>query len=141
MTLYFADATAIAANDAVKVLFNTGVIKVYAGTQPTDANTSIGSPTLLGTFTMAATAFGTSAGTGTTPNRSALATATNPADVTAVATGTAAFFRAFKSDGTTVICDGSVTATGSGGDMTLTDTSITLGETMSVSSLTLATPE
>jgi hypothetical protein len=137
--LFFSDATAGVVNDAGKALFNSGVIKVYNGSQPTDANTSVGAQTLLATFTCAATAFGTSGATGTTPTRSSLATAAAISDVTAAASGTAAWFRAFKSDGTTVICDGSVGT--SGADLNMTDTSLTAGETCSVSSLTFATPE
>jgi hypothetical protein len=137
--LFFADATAAAANDAVKALFNSGTIKIYGGTQPTDANTAVGAQTLLATFTCAATAFGSSAASGTTPTRSSVATAAAISDVTAVATATATWFRALKSDGTTVICDGSVGT--SGADLNMTDTSLTSGETCSVSSLTLATPE
>jgi hypothetical protein len=141
MTLFFSDNAAGVGNDAVKALFNTGTIKIYAATQPTDANTAVGAQTLLATFTCASTAFGSSAASGTTPSRSSVATAAAISDVTAAASGTAAWFRALKSDGTTVICDGSVTATGGGGDLTMTDVSLTSGETCSVQTLTLATPE
>ena len=137
--LFFADATAAAANDAVKALFNSGTIKIYGNTQATDANTAVGAQTLLATFTCASTAFGSSSASGTTPNRSSVATAAAISDVTAAATGTATWFRALKSDGTTVICDGSVGT--SGCDLNMTDTSLTSGETCSISSLTLATPE
>lgn len=139
MTVYFADATAAAANDAVKALFNSGKLEIYNGSQPTDANTSVGAQTLLATFTCASTAFGSSGATGTTPTRSSLATAAAISDVTAAASGTASWFRAYKSDGTTVICDGSVGT--SAADLIMTDVSLTSGETCSVSSLTLATPE
>ena len=137
--LFFADATAATANDAVKALFNSGKIKIYNGTQPTDANTAVGAQTLLATFTCASTAFGTSTASGTTPSRSSVAAAASISDVTAVATGTASWFRALKSDGTTVICDGSVGL--SGCDLNMTDVSLTSGETCSISSLNLATPE
>ena len=110
--LFFADATAAAANDAVKALFNSGKLEIYNGSQPTDANTAVGAQTLLATFTCASTAFGSSAATGTTPTRSSLATAAAISDVTAGASGTASWFRAYKSDGTTVICDGSVGTSG-----------------------------
>lgn len=141
MTLFFSDGLAGTVNDAAKAQFNTGVIKVYAGSQPTDANTSVGAQTLLATFTLNSTAFGTSGATGTTPTRSVLATAATISDVVAAASGTAAWFRALKADGTTVLCDGSVTVTGGGGDMTMTDVSLTSGETCSIATLTLATPE
>lgn len=136
---FFADATAAAANDAVKVLCNSGTIKVYTGSQPTDANTAIGAQTLLGTFSFGATAFGSSSASGSAPNRVSTATANSISDITAVATGTATWFRVLKSDGTTVVMDGSVGT--SGCDLNLTDTSITSGEAMSVASFTLSTPE
>lgn len=137
--LFYSDGHAAVLNDAGKAQFNSGVLKVYAGTQPTDANTAITSQTLLGTFTFASTAFGSSSASGTTPSRSSVATAAAISDVIAAATGTATWFRALKSDGTTVIGDGSCGT--SGADLNLTDVSITAGETMSVASFTYATPE
>jgi hypothetical protein len=136
---YFADATAAAANDAVKVLFNSGKLRVYEGTRPTDANTAVGAQLLLGEFTLAASAFGASSASGVTPNRSSTATAAAISDVVAGNNGTASWFRAVKSDGTTVIMDGTVGL--SGCDLNLTDITITSGETMRVSSFTLSTPE
>jgi hypothetical protein len=136
---FYTDATAAAANDAVKALFNSGKLRIYTLTQPTDANTAIGAQVLLGEFTMAATAFGASSASGSAPNRLSTATAAAISDVVAGNTGTATWFRAFKSDGTTVIMDGSVGL--SGCDLNLTDVTITSGETMRVSSLTLSTPE
>jgi hypothetical protein len=53
----------------------------------------------------------------------------------AVATGTASFFRIFKSDGTTVVMDGSV-GTGSA-DMILDNTSIATGQTVTITSGTI----
>ena len=136
---FFSDEAAIASNDATKALCNSGTLKVYSGTQPTDANTAISGQTLLGTFTFAATAFGASSCSGTAPNRVATATAAAISDVTAVAGGTATWFRAFKSNGTSVVFDGTVGT--SGCDLNMTDTSISINETMRVSSLTLSTPE
>jgi hypothetical protein len=136
---FFSDEAAQAGCDAVAAKCNSGVIKVYTGSQPTDANTSLGAQTLLGTFSFATTAFGASAATGTAPTRSAVATAAAISDVTAVASGTAAWFRALKSDGTSKVFDGSVGV--SGCDLNLTDVSITSGETMSIASLTLSNPE
>lgn len=136
---FYSDTAARAALDALVALLNTGTLKVYAGSQPTDANTAISGQTLLGTFTFAATAFGASSASGTAPNRSASATAAAIADITAVGTGTASFFRALKSDGTTVVMDGTVGT--SGCDLNLTDITITTGETMRVSSLVVSNPE
>lgn len=58
-------------------------------------------------------------------------------DTSADATGTAAHFRIYASDGTTVHAQGTVTATGGGGDLTLDNTSIASGQTVTVTSFTL----
>lgn len=57
-------------------------------------------------------------------------------DTSADATGTAAHFRLFASDGTTCHVQGTVTATGGGGDMTLDNVSITAGQTITITSFT-----
>ena len=56
-------------------------------------------------------------------------------DGTAVATGTAQFFRIFKSDGTTVVMDGSVGATGA--DLNLNTTAINITQTVNISGGTI----
>lgn len=58
-------------------------------------------------------------------------------DASADATGTADFFRLFKTDGTTCQIQGTVTATGGGGDMELDNTSIAAGQTVTVTTFTL----
>jgi hypothetical protein len=136
---FFSDAAAAAEVAAVGALCNTGTIKVYTGTQPADANTAITSQTLLGTFSFPATAFGTPSSSGTAPSRVTSANAGSISDITAVASGTAAWFRTFKSDGTTAVFDGSVGT--SGCDLNLTDVSITSGEAMSISSFALSAPQ
>jgi hypothetical protein len=136
---FFSDTFAKAAVDAGCALANAGKLRVYSGAQPTDANTAIGAQTMLGEFTMNATAFAASVASGTAPTRSAVATANAISNITAAATGTAAWFRLLKSDGTTVLFDGTVGLSGS--DLNLTDITLTAGETMSVSSFTVSNPE
>ena len=58
-------------------------------------------------------------------------------DASADATGTAAHFRIYASDGTTAHIQGTVTATGGGGDLTLDNTSIASGQSVTISSFTL----
>ena len=53
------------------------------------------------------------------------------------ATGTAAHFRVYASDGTTCHMQGSVTATDAGGDMTLDNTTVAAGQSITISSFTL----
>lgn len=59
-------------------------------------------------------------------------------DSSADASGTADFFRLFASDGTTCHAQGTVTATGGGGDMTLDSAAVTSGQTVNITSFTLA---
>jgi hypothetical protein len=101
-------------------------INIYSGAQPANANTAISGQTLLVTLTVSGS-FGTdSNGTIT------LSTVTNG---TAVATGTASFFRITKSDNTTVVMDGSVAT--SDADLVLNNTSIATGQVVSISAGTI----
>ena len=61
-------------------------------------------------------------------------------DTTADATGTAAHFRLYKSDGVTCTMQGTVTITGGGGDMTIDNTSIVAGQTVNVTAFTITAP-
>lgn len=58
-------------------------------------------------------------------------------DSSADNTGTAAHFRLYASDGTTCHLQGTVTATGGGGDMTVDNTSFASGQTFTVTTFTL----
>lgn len=118
-----------AAADAIAALVGTGgTLKIYTGSQPaTPATTASG--TLLATVTLGAWG---SASAGT-------AAGADPASVNAVATGTAGWFRAASSGGTTVF-DGDVTATGGGGVMTLSSTSIVSGGAVDITSLSITMP-
>lgn len=125
------DTAANAAVNAVAPLLNSGKLRIYDGSQPANANTAITSQVLLAELTYNATAFsGGSAG---------VATANAITSGTAGNTGTAAWFRAVESNGTTVVYDGSVGT--SGANLNLNTTSIVSGATVSVSSLTLTCVE
>jgi hypothetical protein len=84
---------------------NSGYLRFYDGTQATNPNTAIGAQVLLAELRWNATAFGASAASGS--NRVITAGAITD-DSSADATGTATWFRALKSDGTTAEMDGSV---------------------------------
>lgn len=58
-------------------------------------------------------------------------------DASADSAGTAAHFRLYASDGTTCHGQGTVTATGGGGDLTLDNTSIAAGQSITITSFTL----
>jgi hypothetical protein len=133
---FFSDEAAKAAVDAVAAKCNSGSLKIYTGSQPTDANTAVGAQTLLATLTLSATAFGASSASGSAGSKVVTATAnTITGDTSADATGTAAWFRVLKSDGTSIVFDGSVGA--SGADLNLATTSITAGEEVDVTSFTI----
>ena len=137
---FFADATAAAGINAMAALFNSGYLRIYNGTQPADANTAISSQTLLSTLRFGATAFGSGVPSGTAPSRVTVVTANAiTSDTDAAATGTASWFRCCKSDGATVIMDGSVGTAGC--DLDLASTSIVAGETVQVNSFTLTQAE
>jgi hypothetical protein len=55
-------------------------------------------------------------------------------DASADATGTAGHFRIYQSDGTTTMIQGSVTATGGGGQLELNSTSLTSGQPVTITS-------
>lgn len=107
-------------------------IKVYTGAQPADGDTAE-SGTLLVTFTCADPAWGAAA--------SGIKTLDADPDLsaTAVATGTAGWARMEDSTGANVV-DGSVTATGGGGDFTVVSTSITTGQTVNLLTGTITDP-
>ena len=116
-----------AAADAVCPLLNNGYLRIYSGTQPATADTAVTTQTLLAELRWNATAFGAAS--------SGVATANAiTADTSADNTGTATWFRALKSDGTTVVFDGSVGT--SGADLNLNSTSISAGAAVSVTSFT-----
>jgi hypothetical protein len=58
-------------------------------------------------------------------------------DLSADATGTAAHFRLYDSAGTTCHLQGTVTATGGGGDMEVTSTSFNAGQSFTINTFTL----
>lgn len=122
-----------AACDGIVARANSGFLRIYAGSVPANADASLGAATLLGTCGFGATAFG-SASSGT-----ATANAIGN-DTAADATGTATFFRVFESDGTTIAWQGTVSASGGGGDLILTPVDVVAGVQIAITSLTLTVP-
>lgn len=111
----------------------SGLLRIYSGSLPANVAASIGAATLLAELTLNATFAGASSSGTITLN-------SITSDSSADATGTAAWFRIWKSDGTTGILQGTVTATGGGGDLTLNTTSISSGGTVAVTSATFTAP-
>ena len=63
-----------------------------------------------------------------------------PITANAVAGGTAAHFRLYASDNTTCHMQGTVTATGGGGDLTVDNTNIANGQRVQITGFTLTAP-
>ena len=121
------NAAVNAAADALTTLLNNGYLRIYDGAQPATADTAVGAQTLLAELRFNATAFGAaSAGVATANAFTSDASANN--------TGTASWFRALKSDGTTAVFDGSVGTTSA--DLVVNSTGISTGAEVSVSSFT-----
>jgi len=117
--------------DAICALANTGYIRIYNGTQPTTPQDAPGA-TLLAELRFAATAF--------VGAISGVATAGAIVDDTdADNTGVAAWFRALKSDGTTVLWDGTVGT--SGCDLNLNSVAISQHAKVSVTGMTFTWPK
>lgn len=108
-----------------------GTIQIRSGTRPA-LPTDTATGTLLATVTLANPAFGAGA--------AGVATIVDPAGVTAAATGTASWFRALNSSSAAKF-DGSVTATGGGGDLTLASTSVVSGTTVDITGGTITVPQ
>lgn len=108
--------------------FNSGFLRIYDGTQATDADTALGSQVLLAELTFNSTAFASASGASASANAIT-------ADSSANATGTATWFRCVASNGTTVLCDGSVGT--SDANLVLNSTAIQSGASVSCTSFTV----
>lgn len=86
--------------NAVLDQLNSGFLRIYDGTQPTDADTAITTQVLLAQLTFGSTAWAAASAGSKTANAITAAVA--------AATGTATWYRLVKTDGTTVVADGSV---------------------------------
>jgi len=131
MTFQTSVAVGNAQLDAFETQIGTSaVVKIFTGAEP--ANCAAADPAgLLVTITLPSDWMNAASG------RSKTLLGTWSA--TASATGTAASFRLYASDGTTCGAQGSVTFTGSGGDMTIdaVGAAITSGNTVTVTTFTL----
>lgn len=130
MALQFSTTVRNARLDTIESTIGvSAVLKIRTGSAPANCGTA-DSGTVVATLNlpsdwMAAASGGTKSMTGTW------------SDSSADATGTAAHFRLYASDGTTCHAQGTVTATGGGGDMTVDNTSFASGQAFSITSFTL----
>ena len=130
MTLQFSEAVRNARLDAIETTIGTSaVLKIRTGAVPANCATADAGSVLatlsLPSDYMAAASGGSKAKSGTWE------------DTSADATGTAAHWRLYASDGTTCHAQGTVTATGGGGDMTVDNTSFAVGQAFTVTGFTI----
>lgn len=130
MTVQLSTAVRNARLDQIESIIGTSaVLKIRTGAAPANCGTA-DSGTVLATLTLpsdwlAAAASGVKSKSGTWQ------------DASADNTGTAAHFRIYASDGTTVGLQGTVTATGGGGDMTVDNTSFVAVQSFTINSFDL----
>lgn len=130
MAMQFSVAARNAELNALETTIGTSaVLKVFSGAPPATCATA-DSGTVLATITlpsdwMAAASAGVKAKSGTWQ------------DASADNNGTAGHFRIYASDGTTCHMQGTVTATGGGGDMVVDSTSFTAGQSFTVATFQL----
>lgn len=130
MAVQFSVSVRNARLDAIETAVGaSAVLKIRTGSAPANVATA-DTGTVLATLSlpsdwMAAASAGAKALSGSW------------ADSSADNTGTAAHFRIYASDGTTAHIQGTVTATGGGGDMEVQNASFTSGQAFSVTAFTL----
>lgn len=133
MALQFSASVRNALLDVIESTIGvSAVLKIRTGAVPATVATA-DSGTVLATLSlpsdwMAAASGGTKAKTGTWE------------DTSADATGTAAHFRIYATDGTTAHIQGTVTATGGGGDMTVDNVSFAAAQAFTITTFTLTAP-
>jgi hypothetical protein len=130
MAFQFSTAARNALLDAIETAIGTApILRIRSGAAPATCGTA-DSGTVLATLNLpsdwlAAASGGTKALSGTWQ------------DASADATGTAGHFRIYDSTGTTCHIQGTVTATGGGGDMQLATVSISSGLQIDITAFTL----
>jgi predicted amidohydrolase YtcJ len=132
LNLKLSNATVNAEADAHSALLNSGYLRIYDGTQPTNADTAIGAQVLLAELRFGATAFAAASAGVATANAIT-------SDSSANATGTATWYRTLKSDGTTVVSDGSVGT--SGANLNLNSVAITAGAAVDCTAFVFTQPK
>lgn len=116
---------------ALADLLDGGYLRIYDGTQPADANTAITTQVLLAELQFSSPS--ESDITGGVITFDAISDETS-----APASGTATWYRCLKSDGITVVMDGSVGT--SGANLNLSSVAITTGSAVSVTAFVHTIP-
>jgi hypothetical protein len=127
MTIQLSTAVRNARLDAIETAIGvSAIVKIRTGAPPATPATA-DSGTVLASYSLASD-WAAAASSGSKSFSS------TPLSVTASGTGTAGHYRVYASDGTTCHMQGTITATGGGGDMTIDNTSINSGQTTNITS-------
>lgn len=133
MALQFSASVRNAMLDSIETTVGTSaVVKIFTGSMPASAATADAGTNLV-TWNLGADWAANASG------GSKVFSAT-PLSSNATATGTAGYFRLYATGATVAHMQGTVTLTGSGGDMTLDNTSINSGQNVQITSWTLTAP-
>jgi len=130
MAFQFSTAARNAALDAIEAAIGAaGVLRIRSGAPPANC-AAARTGTVLATMSLPANFFADAA-------NGSKGLAGTWEDLAADAAGTAGHFELMDSTETTCHIQGTVTASGGGGDMTIDNTSVALGQEISVSSFTI----
>lgn len=118
--------------DSISSFYDSGYLRFYSGLVPAHVSTALTSQVLLAELRFGATAFGPASSRFIQAN-------TIVSDPDCEATGTVSFYRTFKSDGTTVISQGTAGTLDS--DYIVSTVQVTVHKSFSVSGFTQTLPE
>jgi len=129
MAIQLSVAVRTARVTAIETTIGTApLLRIYSGSPPADCATAA-SGTLLAEATLPSD--------WATESNGVLTKSGTWSDSAANATGTAGYYRIYDSGGTNCGIQGTVTATGGGGDMTVDNTSFATNQVFTVTSFTL----
>lgn len=131
MTIQLSDDVRNAMLDAIETAIGTAaVIKLRTGAQPSDTSQA-DSGTVVATISLASDWMGDAS------SGSKAFSSTPLEDMSADNDGTLAHYRVYASDGTTCHMQGTITATGGGGDMTVDNVVVASGQDIRITSWTI----
>ena len=120
--------------DALETAYGTAAkLILYSGTMPANCATAVTANTDLATYTLASDWAANAASGSKSLNNL-------PLSGTATRAGTIAFYRFVDSAGTTCHEQGTVSATGGGGDMTVDNPVLAVGQTVNITAMTKTAP-
>jgi hypothetical protein len=131
MPLQFSMAVRNARLDAIETAIGvSAIMRIRSGAVPANVATA-DAGTVLATLNLPSDYMGAA-------SSAVKALAGSWADSSADATGTAGHFRIYASDGTTCHMQGTITATGGGGDMEVDNTSFASGQAFSITTFSIS---